>query len=242
VIKGAIAPTRVTGYCRVSTEGQADEGISLDAQREKLGQYTALFNLQLVTVHVDAGISGKTLDRPGLRAALQDLEERRADGLLVVKLDRLTRSVRDLGELVDRYFAAGRWALLSVNEQIDTRSAAGRLMLHILGSVSQWERESTGERTRDALAHLKASGVRLGGAALGWRRAEDLDEDGRRVVQVVEEEQAIVDRIVELRSQGMSLRRIANVLTEEGLRTKRGGRWQPQTVANVIARVAQATA
>lgn len=231
--------TRVVGYVRVSSEQQADEGVSLGAQREKLGQYAALFDLTLVAVHVDAGVSAKTLDRPGLTAALTDLREGRADGLLVVKLDRLTRSVRDLGTLLDGYFTSGRYALLSVNEQIDTRSAAGRLMLNLLGAVSQWEREAIGERTRDALHHLKAKGVKLGRVGLGYERPEgEVDGEGRRVVRVDEEESATVARIVELRREGLPLRSIAATLTSEGRRTKRGGKWEGETVRKVLGRVA----
>lgn len=231
--------TRVIGYVRVSSEQQADEGVSLDAQREKLAQYAALFDLNLVAVHVDAGLSAKTLERPGLEAALTDLREGRADGLLVAKLDRLTRSVRDLGTLLDRYFATGKYALLSVNEQIDTRSAAGRLMLNLLGAVSQWEREAIGERTRDALHHLRAKGVKLGRVGLGWERPEgEVDAEGRRVLRASEEEQATVERIVELRREGLSLRAIAAVLTNEGRLTKRGGKWEGETVRNVLGRVA----
>lgn len=217
--------TCVVGYVRVSSEQQADEGVSLDAQREKLAQYAALFDLNLVTVRGDAGLSARMLDRPGLAAALGDLKEGRADGLLVVKLDRLTRSVRDLGTLLDGHFATGRYALLSVQEQINTRSAAGRLMLNLLGAVSQWGREAIEERTRDALQHLKAKGVKVGGIGLGWERPEgELDDEGRRVVRLNEEEQATVERIIELRRSGMSLRAIAQALRSEGRRTKRGGR------------------
>lgn len=94
-----------------------------------------------------------------------------ADAILVVKLDRLTRSVRDLGELVERYFATGRWALLSVSEQIDTRSAAGRLVLNVLASVAQWERETTGERTSAAMQHKASQREFIGGhsAPFGFR-------------------------------------------------------------------------
>ncbi len=91
------ARTRVVGYARVSTEDQAREGVSLAAQRAKLEAYATALDLELVAVREDAGVSAKTLDRPGLRAALEDLRAGRADALLVPKLDRLTRSVRDLG-------------------------------------------------------------------------------------------------------------------------------------------------
>ena len=230
---------RVVGYIRVSSEGQAAEGVSLDAQRAKLAAYCLATDCELVAVEADEGISAKTLRRPGVQRALEALEEGRADAPLVVKLDRLTRSVRDLGDLVDRYFADGsRWSLLSVGDSIDTKTAAGRLVLNVLASVAQWEREATGERTRDALAEVRRQGGTLGGEALGWRRGEDLDGAGRRRVEPVGEEASTVARIMALRASGHTLRGIAAVLTEEGRATKRGGRWAAQTVAAVLGRAA----
>ena len=229
--------TKVVAYIRVSTEGQAEGGVSLDAQRAKLEAYCTAMDLELVAVEVDAGVSAKTLRRPALQRALAALEAGRADGLLVAKLDRLTRSVRDLGELVDRYFAS-RWSLLSVADSIDTRSAAGRLVLNVLASVAQWEREATAERTRDALAHLRASGVQLGAAALGWRHTEAVDAAGRRVIETVANEAETVARILELRAEGRSLRAIGEVLDAEGRRTKAGGRWHAMTIRRVLERAA----
>ncbi len=225
----------VVGYVRVSTEQQADAGISLDAQRAKLSAYALATDLELVDVVEDAGVSAKSLDRPGLRRALGMLDSGAARGLLVVKLDRLTRSVRDLGELVEHYFAE-KFSLLSVSDSIDTRTAAGRLVLNVLTSVAQWEREATGERTRDALRHLQGEGVRLGAAGLGWKRSDARDETGRLSIDDVEEERATVQRIIALRATGMSLRDIAHALAGEGRRTKRGGRWAPETVRLVVKR------
>jgi len=115
-------PTRTIAYLRVSTDKQADRGVSLDAQRAKLKAYAELYELDLVEIIVDAGQSAKSLDRPGLQRALAMLKAGEAEALLVVKLDRLTRSVVDLGTLVERYFAPGKAALLSVGEQIDRQS------------------------------------------------------------------------------------------------------------------------
>lgn len=227
--------TNVVGYVRVSTEQQADGGVSLDAQREKLLAYAKAMDLTLVEVVEDAGASAKTLNRPGLRRALSFLEDGRADGMLVTKLDRLTRSVRDLGDLVDGYFAT-RFALLSVSDSIDTRTAAGRLVLNVLTSVAQWEREAVGERTRDALAHLRSSGVRLGGEAMGWRRQERRDEDGRRVVEGVAEERTTVAMILALNRDGRSLRAICAALTAAGRKTKKGGLWSPKVVRAILLR------
>jgi DNA invertase Pin-like site-specific DNA recombinase len=229
------ARTAVAGYIRVSTEQQAGEGVSLDAQRTKLHAYAVAMDLDLVAVFEDAGLSAKTLARPGLQAALAMLDDGKASGLVVVKLDRLTRSVRDLGELVDRYFAS-RFSLLSLSDSIDTRTASGRLVLHVLGAVSQWEREATAERTRDALAQLRADGVRLGAEPLGWRRGDTVDASGHRSCEEVPPETATIRRLLELQQQGLSVREIAAAVDAEGLQTKRGGRWHPTTVHRILQR------
>ena len=232
---------RVIGYTRVSTEKQADEGISLEAQEAKLRAYASAFDLELVATLSDAGISAKSLDRPGIQRALAMLVEGAADGILVTKLDRLTRSVRDLGQLLDDYFApvkrgAKAYALLSVGDSIDTRTAAGRLILNILGSISQWTRENIVEGTAEALAHLKQTGVQLGGMPLGMKRTDREDADGRKVIVAVEKEQAAVRRIVELHQQRKTLREIGAILHHEGFRPKRAARWSAEAVRLVIAR------
>ncbi|MFO0662991.1 MAG: recombinase family protein [Polyangiaceae bacterium] len=229
------ANARLLGYIRVSSQLQSEEGVSLDAQRTKLRAYATALDLELVDIVEDAGLSAKSLARPGLQNVLSRLVDGEATGILVVKLDRLTRSVRDLGDLVEKYFGA-RFSLLSVNDNIDTRTASGRLVLNVLTSVAQWEREATGERTRDALAHLRTQGVRLGGAALGWKRALHTDDEGRRCIELDEREGRTVGRILDLHGQGLSLRDIARTLSEEGYPSKRGGRWAPETVRKVIAR------
>lgn len=219
---------KVLGYVRVSTEEQAREGVSLDAQEAKLRQYCALYELELVAVIRDAGASAKTLDRPGLRQALAALEAGEAEGILVAKLDRLTRSVRDLGDLVDGFFAS-KFSLLSVADQIDTRTAGGRLVLNILASVSQWEREAIGERTSAALRHKISRGEHVGAPGLGARV-----EAGNLVAD--QDEAETVARIHDLAAEGRTLRAIASVLDQEGRRTKRGGKWAAETVRKVLAR------
>ena len=229
--------TRVVAYVRVSSEQQVEEGVSLEAQRAKLRAYALAMDLTLVAIEEDAGVSAKSIEaRPGLIRALGRLDAGEADGLLVVRLDRLTRSVRDLGDLVETYFA-NRFALMSMSDSIDTRTASGRLVLNVLASVSQWEREAGAERTRDSLAHLRARGVLIGGVPLGMRRTGTLDNDGRHVVEPDEAEAATVRRIRELRHEGRSLRAIVETLRTEGHATKRGGSWAPTTVKRVLDRM-----
>jgi DNA invertase Pin-like site-specific DNA recombinase len=102
---------RVVAYVRVSTDKQVEHGLSLEAQQAKLMAYAALYDLDLVAVEVDAGVSAKTLHRPALQRALQRLKVGEAAAVLVVKLDRPTRSVRDLGALAETYCLAGKWSL-----------------------------------------------------------------------------------------------------------------------------------
>jgi len=223
--------TRAVAYVRVSTEKQADEGVSLEAQRAKVEAYASLYGVELVGVEVDAGVSAKTLDRPGLQRALAALRSGSADALLVVKLDRLTRSVRDLADLVDGYFASGRWTLLSVSDQIDTRSAAGRLVLNVLASVGQWEREATGERTSAALAYKAERGEFTGGEApYGFRLGGDgvhLEEDAA--------EQAVLAEARRLRTAGLSLRAVARTLDSNGLRARNGRAFAAMQIARMVA-------
>lgn len=220
-------PSKAVGYIRVSTAAQADTGVSLDAQRAKVEQYCTLYGLDLVGVIEDAGASGKTLEREGLHVVLEMLERGEADTLIVVKLDRLTRSVADLNRLLEAYFV-GRFDLVSVSEQINTSSAAGRLVLNVLMSVSQWERETISERTTAALQHKKAEGERVGSIPYGYRLASD-------GVQLLEDEaeQEVIRGVLEYRAAGLSYRAIAERLQAHGFTNRSGRRFHPQTVSNI---------
>lgn len=222
---------RVVGYIRVSTEEQATGGVSLAAQRARIEAYAQLYEIELVEIVEEGFASGKSLDRPALKRALKMLRSGKVDGIAVAKLDRLTRNVSDMAKLVTEYFSesAGK-SLLSVSDQVDTRTAAGRLVLHVLVSVAQWERETIAERTVDALRHKKANGARLGAVPLGFRR------DGDHFVEDPEE-QRVVARARELAASGANQSAIARTLTAEGHRSKRGGTWHATTVRKLLARV-----
>ena len=225
------AKTRAVAYIRVSTDKQVEHGVSLEAQRAKLEAYATLYEIDLVAVEVDAGLSAKTLERPALQRSLTMLRTGHADAILVVKLDRLTRSVRDLGELVEGYFASGKWALMSVGEQIDTRSAAGRLVLNVLASVAQWEREATGERTSAALRHKASAGEYIGGELpYGTRLAAD-----GVTLEPEPAEAAVLEAARELRAAGLSLRAIATELDKRGLRSRAGRVFLAPQIARMVA-------
>lgn len=216
---------RIVAYLRVSTEQQADNGNSLEVQHAKIAQYAALYELDIVAVEIDAGESAGSLERPGLKAALARLERFEAEGLLVVKLDRLTRSVRDLCDLVDNYFKDGTCRLMSVSESVDTATASGRLVLNILVTVSQWEREAAAERTTAVMRHLKAQGRFCGGETpYGYTVVEGL---------LVEhpEEQAIILKARALKAEGKSLRAIAKRI---GPVSRNGKHFDPKQIARML--------
>jgi site-specific DNA recombinase len=215
------------GYARVSTGKQVEHGMSLQAQTAKINAMVAVQDVILLEIISD-GESAKDTDRVGLQRLLALVDSGRVQTVIITKLDRLTRSVRDLADLLQR-FERRHVSLVSVAESLDTGSAAGRLVLNIMTAVSQWEREAIGERTATVLQHKRDNGFvysRLD--PYGFRR------EGERLVPV-DEEQSIIARIKLLRANGLSLRRIAGALNEDNIVTKQGNRWFAQTVADVLA-------
>ena len=209
------SPLRLIGYVRVSTAEQADSGAGLTAQRDAIEAAAAQREWQLVCVAEDAGLSAKNLARPGLTSALASIEAGEADGLVVSKLDRLSRSLLDFAALMERSRKKG-WALVALDLGVDTTTPAGEMVANVMATFAQFERRLIGQRTKDALAVKKAEGVVLG-------RPRVLDRE-------------TVARIVRMRGDGLSLATIADKLTDHGVPTAQGGvRWYPSTVRHVLS-------
>ena len=224
------------GYVRVSTQEQVTDGVSLDAQRDRLRAYCKDHAIKLIDIKVDEGISGGTLERPGLQAALQMLRRGRANTLIVVKLDRLSRSLRDVCTLVEEFFSDERYHLLSLCGMVNTHSAAGRMVLMNLANYAQFEREMISERTRDALRHMLAQGVRLGPAPYGYEFSHDVDSEGRRLLVPLEHEQEVLCKIKGMRAEGLKLHEIARRLNEDKIPARRDGSWRAQRLSIVLRR------
>jgi DNA invertase Pin-like site-specific DNA recombinase len=216
---------------RVSTTDQAREGVSLDAQRARITAWCAANGYELVALHADEGLSGKsTMNRPALRAALTDACTGRA-ALVVYSLSRLARSTKDALSISERLAKADA-DLVSLSESIDTTSAAGKMVFRMLAVLAEFERDVIAERTRVAMQHKKARGERISHqAAYGYRL------DGGRVITDADEQRAVT-LVAELRAAGRSLRAIAAALEASGLRPRTGRRWHPQTVARIAAATA----
>jgi len=216
------------GYVRVSTDKQAEHGVSLEAQEAKIRAMATVQGAELLDVIVDGGESAKSLNRPGLQKLMALVNSGKVEAVIVAKLDRLTRSVKDLCGLLE-LFEKRKVALISVAEALDTGSAAGRLVITIMGAVSQWEREAIGERTRDALRHKRGNGERVGNILFGYRLSPD-----QQHLEPDPTEQAAVEQIRSLRGQGHSLRGIAITLNRAGHRTRRGTQWRLESVNRVV--------
>ena len=219
---------RAVGYVRVSTEEQARRGVSLAAQRDQVKAYCRARRWQLVKVHADEGLSGRSLDRPGLQAALADVREGRATALVVTKLDRLSRNTRHILALVEDDFASNGVALVSIAETLDTTTAMGKFVVTLLAGLAQMEREQIGERTRAALATVKARGRHLGQVRYGKRR----DASGRLVDD--RDEQNALRRARRLRKAGASWREIAEAMdwTVSQARTRLDPKYRAATRAS----------
>ena len=218
---------KAIGYIRVSTEEQAREGVSLDNQRKRIEAFCVAKDWSLGRIYADEGISGSSLKRDSVQELISDCKKGVFDVVVIYKLDRLTRSVKDLGQLID-LFDKSNIAFSSVSDNFDTTTANGKLVLHILGSVAQWERDIISERTRDALAHKKAELEIYSPLPLGF----EAGEDGRLIEN--EKELAIVKQIRILHKRGLSYQKIADKLNGAGLKTKKSRIWRKGTVYKVL--------
>lgn len=209
-------PKSAIGYLRVSTTAQADEGISLEAQRDRIAEFCASRKFELVEVIEDAGISGKNIkDRPGLQAALARLK--RGQVLVTYSWSRLARSTLDLLHIEAELKRRGV-ELASVTEHhVDTTMASGVLHFQMLATFGEFERRTIAERTRAAMQHLKRQGRFTGGEPpFGWR------VEGGVLVPVCEE-QVVVHLAHRLRHrQGLTLRQIVKELHFRGFKGRSG--------------------
>lgn len=219
---------KAIGYIRVSTQGQADEGVSMEAQKAKIEAWCLLNDYELVSIYEDAGISGTKSDRDGLQQALQGIDK--GSALVVYSMSRLTRSTKHMLQISDDLEKAGA-DLVSLTESIDTTNAAGKMVFRMLAVLNEFERDQVSERTKAALEHKKASGEKYGTVPFGFKEVDSRLEE-------VKEETAIVAEILAARERGLTLRAIADDLNQRGIKGKQGGKWYASTVRYLINRQA----
>lgn len=221
---------KAVAYVRVSTEDQAEHGVSLAAQEQKIRQYCATYEMELVEVVADAGISGKRLDtRPGAQRVLEMVRTKAVYAVVIVKLDRLSRSIRDLVDIVELVNRKGV-SLVSIQERLDTASAAGRLILNVLASLAAFEREQTGERVSMAIRYKRSQGQVYAGeqALYGYCKSAG-------TLLPVENEQGVITLITEF-ARTRTVAQICRELEQRGLRTRSGTtHWHRKVVRKILA-------
>ena len=218
---------KAVGYVRVSTEGQAREGVSLEAQEARIRAWAQANGYELAGIHIDAGISGSKSDRPGLQAALTEACKLKA-ALVVYSMSRLARSTRDTLDVAERLQKCGA-DLVSLSEKIDTTSAAGKMVFQILAVLAEFERNLVRERTTAAMQYMKAQGRRVGTVPYGFKLAED----GTALLPEPSE-QEVLSITKTLKAEGLTIRDIARRLNEEGYKTRTGGPWQFQYIPRIL--------
>jgi DNA invertase Pin-like site-specific DNA recombinase len=202
---------------RGSTDQQAESGAGLADQQRAIRDYAKRQGWEVVEIVTDNGVSAKTLDRAGLKQALAMMEQGQADVIVAAKLDRLSRSVRDFADLLERS-RTGSWSVVVLDAQVDTTTPEGEAMVGMQSVFAQLERRLISQRTKNALAVKKAQGVKLG-------RRFDIDE-------------SLIERMRKLRRGGKGYSTIAGLLNTEGIKTARGGaKWYASTVKRALEAV-----
>ena len=218
---------KAIGYARVSTQEQVKEGVSLEAQEDKIRKYADLHNLNLIGIIKDEGKSGKDLNREGIQKIISLCKRKKINHLIVYKMDRLTRRTLDLLTLVEEIFKPNNVQFHSITERVDTSTAQGKFFLTITGAFAQMERDLISERTSEALRFKISKGEPVGFPLLGY---EVNNKNWRKEKKELE----TVNYIKKLKRKKLSLRGIAKRLNDENISTKRGGRWYAGTVRYIL--------
>ncbi len=214
---------KLIGYARVSSDSQEDNTSLLD-QEHRIRSYCIAMNHELVGIHSEVA-SGSSMKRPSLQSIIEYLPT--VDGIIVLKLDRLSRSVLDTVNLVSKLNKEGKH-LVAVEQQLDTSSSSGRLFLNIMASFAEYERELINERTQGG-RKFKAS---KGGYAYGKPRF-GMKSVNKELVEC-EEQKKVIQIIKNHRRSGKSFYAIAKYLNKNGYATKQGREWHDTSVMNIL--------
>ncbi len=218
---------RVAIYTRVSTEDQAKEGFSLDAQMEKLQAYCSARGWEIAGKYVDNGYSGRDINRPAYKEMMENID--RWDVLLVMKMDRIHRNSKNFMLMMENLNEKGK-EFVSMTESLDTSTAMGRFVMDIIQRIAQLESEQIGERVYVGMRQKAKDGKGM----LGSPAPYGYEYRNGNFVEVENEINA-VRKIYSMYLNGNSLGDIVSWLNESGAKTKRGGRWSKKTVARILS-------
>jgi site-specific DNA recombinase len=217
-------------YIRVSTEDQAKEGYSLEVQREYLESFAKRECLEIFKVYQDDGISGYSTERPALKELLKDIKAKKFDLVLVYKIDRFSRNLKDLLNLVDELSSYGV-GFKSATEPFDTTTSAGKLMFQQLGSFAEFERNRIAERVFPGMV----KGVQQG----NWQGARYAPygysyNKGKKLLEVAEKESKVVKLIYTMFLCDKSIFAITEYLTKKGYRNRKGNIFSTKLIGDIL--------
>ena len=235
---------KLVGYARVSTDEQASTGVSPEAQKERLACQCKILGHDLIRVEYDPGISGREIHRPGLQRAIKALESGEAEGLIVTKLDRLTRSLLHFCLLVESHFKKpAPYRLLSCAGAVDLDTPSGRMMAYLLVLFAQFEVETTIERTQTSMTHKRSKGQRLGTIPFGFSLDPNSSDSEGKPCDLIPNlaEMETLDLILKMKGRGISNREIAETLNAKEIpsrspRKNGPSRWHHSTIAQILKR------
>lgn len=216
-------------YIRVSTDEQAREGFSIEAQKRVLNAWASIKGAESVIEYVDDGYSAKNLNRPAIQQLIRDCESQKIDSVIVWRLDRLTRDLRDMLTLMDDVFRVNGVEFISSTESVDTSTPTGRLFLNILGAFAQNERESNADRVKMVMKELSKSCKHLGG-----RPPYGYSVNANGFYEVVSDEADAVRMIFRMKASGESYARIISELDASGHKTRSGSPWSKSAIYEML--------
>jgi DNA invertase Pin-like site-specific DNA recombinase len=225
---------RVALYVRVSTDKQAEFGMSLDAQTAELERYCAERNWDVAEIFVDGGFSGKDTDRPAFTRMMKRIKEGGIDAIAVTKLDRLTRSVRNLCEINEDVLKGFGVHLICTRDGINTFELTSSFLMHLLALIGQIERENTSKRVSAAIAHIHDSGGHYGKVPFGKVTAPHPTNPKMKILVDHPEESIWLNKMFEWYREGKQPTEIANLLNTHGVKPKYADRWSLQIVFSLL--------
>ena len=231
---------KLIGYVRVSSKGQADN-TSLEDQQEKITAYCTALNHELVGLYQDVQSGGKSENRKGLQTAIANMLDDKADGLIVLKLDRLGRRASDVLTLIDKELQPNDKALIVIDMNKDTSTPTGKLVLTMLAGVAEFEKTQINERMSNGKKHKSKTSDRANGGQpqFGYKPLHKTNEAGKidKNLIVDDKEQQIIDVIRRHHKSGKSQRQIAEYLNKQGILSKQGKEWSGTTIGRVLTRL-----
>lgn len=217
-------------YIRVSTDEQVKHGYSIKAQKDKLVNFAQIKEWNIYKIYIDEGVSGKNLNRPKVKELINDVKNKSINNILVYKIDRLTRSTKDLIELIEM-FSKYNCEFNSLTESIDTSSPSGRMFIKIIGLFAEFERETIAERIKIGFERKVKEGYSIcsSTSSYGYSRIK-----GKKIQIIKKDEALIVRKIFKMYQNNKSIKEIKKYLLSKKVPTKKNKTWSNKMITNIL--------